>query len=519
MKRYSMILSQLALSVALFTGISCTDDFVEINARLDGVTEEQMKGDNFKVGSSYPRLEALVVPGDASGYFQHWENLCGDVYGRFMMSNVKWRGGNLSEFSVQHNGWIDNCFNLITDFYPAWRDIVEATRGEGVNYAWAVILRVSVMHRLTDTFGPIPYSQVSSGNLFVGYDSQEQVYKTMLKELTDAINVLTVYHNSNPSATPMKAYDRVYAGDFGKWIKYANSLKLRMAMRMRFVEPELAKQYAEEAVTHPLGVIMENADNAAYTPTGNNMLWLVSMGWGDTKVCADIASYMEGYKDPRSEKYFTTSTFDTKGFKGIRAATDASDAAYAKYSMPNVQQKDKTLWMTAAEITLLRAEGALLNWEMKGTAQELYEKGVSLSFEQWGAGSATGYLSDATSLPADYLDPNNSAESTPAVSTITIKWEEGDSDEKKLERIITQKWIALWPLGFEGWCEHRRTGYPKFFDLVRPVQSVYNGMKVANRMPFARAEYDNNPENIQKAVQLLGGIDNFATKLWWQSKK
>lgn len=513
-----MIRSLLVGFITLSMIVSCTDDFAKINAKLDGVTEEQMKGDNFKVGSSYPRLEALVVPGDASGYFQHWENLCGDVYGRFMMSNVKWRGGNLSEFSIQHNGWIDNCFNLITDFYPAWRDIVNATHSEGVNYAWAVILRVSVMHRLTDTFGPIPYSKVESGNLYVEYDSQEQVYKTMLQELSNAIEVLTVYYNANPSATPMKAYDRVYAGDFGKWIKFANSLKLRMAMRMRFVEPDLAKQYAEEAVGHPLGVITDNVDNAAYAPTGNNMLWLVAMGWGDTKVCADIATYMEGYKDPRREKYFTQSTFEIKGFKGIRAATDASDAAYAKYSMPNVQQKDKTLWMTAAEVTLLRAEGALLNWNMKGTAKELYEKGVTLSFEQWGVGSADGYLNDSESTQADYLDPNNSTESAPAVSSITIKWEEGDNDEKKLERIITQKWIALWPLGFEAWCEHRRTGYPRFFSLVRPIQSVYNGMLVANRMPFARGEYDNNPENIRKAVQLLGGIDNFATKLWWQPK-
>lgn len=517
MKNKNIIFSAFLVAMILLL-VGCTDNFSEINAKIDGVTEEQMRGDNFKIGSSYPRIEALVVPADASGYFQHQENLCGDVYGRFMMSNAKWRGGNLSEFSYQHSGWIDNCFNLITDFYPAWRDILEDTKGEGVNYAWAVVLRVSIMHRLTDIFGPIPYSKIDSGNLFVEYDSQEEVYKKMLQELTEAIEVLTIYHNANPASMPMKSYDRVYGGDFGKWIKYANSLKLRMAMRMRYVEPQLAKKYAEEAVNHTVGVIQENTDNAAYTPTGNNMLWLVAVGWNDTKVCADIATYMEGFKDPRRERYFTESKFDMKGYKGIRAATDASDAAYAKYSMPNVGQTEKTIWIAAAEVAFLRAEGAMLGWNMNGKVRDLYESGIKLSFEQWGVGSADGYINDAVSKQADYLDPNSSAESAEAVSTITIKWDEGASQEEMLERIITQKWIALWPLGHEAWCEHRRTGYPKFFSLVRPVQSIYTGMKVANRMPFARAEYDNNLENVQKAVQLLGGLDNFATKLWWQAK-
>ena len=155
---------------------------------------------------------------------------------------------------------------------------------------------------------------------------------------------------------------------------------------------------------------------------------------------------------------------------------------------------------------------------MKGSAKELYEEGIRHSFDQWGAGSADGYIQDGKSKPTDYLDPNGSAESAEAVSKITIKWDDNANDEEKLERIITQKWIALWPLGHEAWCEHRRTGYPRFFDLVRPVQTIYKGMKVANRLPFARAEYDNNHDNVLKAVQLLGGPDNFATKMWWQAK-
>jgi hypothetical protein len=518
MNNYKKVFTICAAAFLLTANTGCTGNFDEINKKIDGVTEEELKIDNYKTGSSFPRLEALVVPGESPNLYQHQENLLGAVYGRFMMSNVKWKGRNLSEFGMDHNGWINNCFNQITGFYAAWRDIVKDTNSEGINYAWAVILRVSVMHRITDTYGPIPYSKIEGGNLYVEYDSQEKVYKEMLEELNDAIKVLSEYHNANPDSKPMEAFDRVYGGDIGKWIKYANSLKLRMAMRMRYAEPALAQQYAEEAVNHPVGVITSNEDNASYLPTGTNPLYTVTFGWFDTKVCADITAYMNGYDDPRRPMYFNKTSFETNRFDGMRAGTDASGDAYNKYSTPVVTKFDRVMWMTASEVAFLKAEGALANWKMNDGAQNLYEQGIRLSFEQWGASGAETYINDGSKTQADYLDPNQSKESIPAVSTITIKWEDGATEEEKLERIITQKWIALWPLGFEGWCEHRRTGYPKFFPIVRPVQSIYSKMDVANRLPFPPDEYDKNPVNILNAVKDLNGPDNFATKMWWQKK-
>lgn len=507
------IIPLLTVAVVFMTG--CTGSFSEINAPQDGVSEEEINRDNFRTGAFYPRMEALVVPGDETGYFQHFENLSGDVWGRMMMSNAKWRGGNLSEYTYQHNGWINVPFSILTDFYPAWNEVVKSTGGEGVNYAYATILRVALMHRLTDMYGPIPYSKVETANLFVAYDSQRDVYHELLNDLTGAINTLTAYHNANPTATPMAAYDRVYSGDFGKWIKFANSLKLRIAMRMRFVEPDLARQYAEEAVASSGGVITDNSDNASYMPVGSNTLWMIAQSWGDCRVCADITAYMNGYKDPRRDKYFETSSFDNAGYDGIRSASNQGTDAYNRYSKVKVGQHDNILWMSAAEVAFLRAEGALVGWNMGGSAENFYEQGVRLSFEQWGAGSADTYLADSTSTEADFTDPSG-AESTPAVSNITIKWDNTATQEQNLERIITQKWLALWPLGFEGWCEYRRTGYPKFFPLARQVASRYGNLLVANRMPFSRDEYTNNLDNVQAAVGLLGGTDDFATKMWWQ---
>lgn len=494
---------------------SCTKSFEEINAPQDGFTKEQLRGDNYEVAASFPQLQSLIIPASSSGYFQHF-SLTGDIWGRFLMSNTKWNN-NFAVYRYMHDGWINTPFHILTSFYPEFRKVKEATGGQGVTYAWALINRVALMHRLTDLYGPIPYTQIEGGNLKVAYDSQETVYKAMLDDLNSAIAELTTYVTVNPTATPMKDHDLVYQGDFRKWVRFANSLKLRIAMRMRYADPATARTAAEEAVAHTIGVITENADNAVIHQKGNSMLWLIAQAWNDARVAADLTSYMNGYADPRRSAYFTTSSFDPAGFDGLRSGSTQDATEYLKYSNVKVSNSDPTLMMTASEVAFLKAEGALVGWNMGGaTAQDLYEQGVRLSFAQWGASSVDAYLA-STATPADYRDPAGRY-SVGAVSTITPHWSDADSQETKLERIITQKWIALWPVGFEGWCEHRRTGYPKFFPVVGTVESAYATMAVANRLPFSRTEYDVNGANVQAAIGLLGGPDNFATKMWWQKK-
>ena len=339
----------------------------------------------------------------------------------------------------------------------------------------------------------------------------------MLADLNTAINDLTIYVSANPTAKLMADQDLIYRGDLKKWVRFANSLKLRLAMRMRYVEPALAKTAVEEAVNHSIGVITDNADNAIIHQKGNSMLWLITNAWSDARVAADLTSYMNGYSDPRRSAYFTNSGFPGAGYDGLRSGSNQDGSEYSKYSNVKVANSDPMIILTASEVAFLKAEAALIGWNVGGaTAKSLYEDGVRLSFAQWGAGSADAYLA-STATPANYTDPSGRY-STGAVSTITPQWGDSDSEEKNLERIITQKWIALWPLGFEGWCEHRRTGYPKFFPVVGTVESAYAHLDVANRLPFSRTEYDVNSANVQAAIKLLGGPDDYTTKMWWQKK-
>ena len=230
---------------------------------------------------------------------------------------------------------------------------------------------------------------------------------------------------------------------------------------------------------------------------------------------------MTGYSDPRISKYFKDT--ETKGSRSVigclaGAAVGNKTIAGKIYSAANVEQSTRGVWLTASEVTFCRAEGALAGWSnMGGTVKSLYEQAITLSFEQWGAANVSAYLADNTSVQANYEDAANGFGSNQtAVSNITIAWDDSATDEVKLERLITQKWIALFPDGQEGWNEIRRTGYPKVFPVAQST-SGYT-IKVPNRIPFDSDELINNRASYEEAVQMLGGADNYATKMWWQKK-
>lgn len=507
-----------AFGTLLLAGSSCTANFEEINRPGENITDEEYGRDNFKLQSYFSQMiENVLSPQENS--FQMNENLIGDVYGRYMTTaNDAWNGSNFSVYNAQ-NSWIKYPFNdVMQKFTTPWYAVKESTDENSTVWAWAKILRVAAMHRLIDMYGALPYTQVTSESITVPYDDMKTAYHAMLDDLTSAIETLTVYLSSSSDAL-MPDADVVYKGDMNKWVKFANSLKLRLAMRLRGVEPEYAQQMAEEAVGHSIGVITSNADAPRYPYPGNSPIWKMCTSWGDARAAADIVSYMVGYQDPRLSLYFNSVTFSgfDGTYAGLRSGSTLTSKAWAdQYSCPAGEMDDDYLWMTAAEVAFLKAEGALYTWNMGGsTAEALYEEGITLSFDQWGASGASAYMENSTNTPADYSDPSGKL-STSAVSTITVKWENGDT-EKSLERIITQKWIAMYPLGQEAWSEYRRTGYPRFFSLAEQPVSYPTLTTVAARIPFNPDEYTNNPNNINSSTvqQLLGGKDDYSTKLYW----
>lgn len=523
--RYIVSVFALALSLA-----ACTAGYDSYNTNPYDATKDEMQRDSYLLSSALVGMEGWVIPLDVNTN-QFVECLLGGSFGGYMAdSNSGFNGKNFATYNPEEH-WSRVPFNDVIPAIFIRRAQVSDATTDVVPLAVADIIKVTAMQRITDIYGPIPYSQIGAdGSITAPYDSQQQVYNEMYKELDTAIKVLTVNLNKNFNSN----CDKVYSGNVVQWIRYANSLKLRMALRISNVDAVTAKQWAEEAVSHNIGVITSNDDNAYMAVTRSNPFRVIMYDYnsGDSKVSADITSYMNGYNDPRRLYYFTESTFDSisiNNYIGLRSGIQIPGGNTIKqYSSMVVSIDSKVLWMNAAETAFLRAEGALRGWNM-GTpsssastaAEGFYNDGIRLSFRQWGASGADAYLTDATSTPLLYVDPVNSSFSyTGTAPTITIKWDETAPFETNLERIITQKWIANFPLGLEAWAEYRRTGYPR----LMKVQVNLSGGKVstermARRLAYPQLERTDNTSNYNAAVDnLLGGSDTMGTDVWWAKK-
>jgi len=214
-------------------------------------------------------------------------------------------------------------------------------------------------------------------------------------------------------------------------------------------------------------------------------------------------------------------------YHGIRnGITITNKATYAEgpFSALNVPAAAPIIWMNPAEVYFLRSEGALRGWNMGNTAKNLYESGIRTSFTVSGVTTgADAYIADAVSLPAAYSDIRNTGNNVTATSTdlskITIKYDETAVFETNLERIITQKWLSMYPDGQEAWTEFRRTRYPKVFPVVlNTSQGLISTATQIRRLPFPATEYQTNSAGIAQAISQLGGADNGNTKLWWDKK-
>ena len=386
------------------------------------------------------------------------------------------------------------------------------------------------MSRVTDTYGAIPYSKIGQdGKITIPYDSQEEVYNKFFEELDASITTLTANRNAALVATA----DYVYSGNVQKWVKFANSLKLRLAIRIAYANPTKAKEMAESAVKQELGLIETNADNATWkyfgtlpNPIYTAVRYNEEKTGGDAHAAADIICYMNGYKDARRASYFEESKWQGQTYVGLRRSINMAKMTeyFSNYSRIKMSSNDPVLWMNAAEVAFLRAEGkAIFGFDMGGNAGDFYNRGIELSFEQWGVAGADTYMEDDQSVPAVYKDPSGIYTYSANLTDITIKWDEAATTEKKQERIITQKWIANWPLGNEAWADYRRTGYPKLIPASADGNrsgGIVDSNRGARRMPYPSEEYTSNTENVQNAVsKYLKGPDNMGTDVWWAAKK
>jgi hypothetical protein len=530
MKKISKHTGILAMVVLLFS--SCVQNFDEINTDPTGVSDESLLQDNNSIGLLFTTLQQSVYfnfdYGEGSGWtYQTFQNLNADIWSGYMASPSNFNGGINNQTYAMMAGWNDACWIQTYNYVMTTSlRIKEKCVEQGATYlhfgAINTILRVLAMSRLCDQYGPIIYSKYGESMTGGTYDSGEDAYKQFFSELEEAVQALNqvVGKEDVPS---FANFDMAYGGDFSKWMKLANSLRLRLAMRIVKYDAALARQQTEAALNAPQGLITANEN--LFQMSGKNYrnpLYTLSVEWSDIFINASLISIMEGYEDARLPKYGLANKANK--VLGVRTGIPHLDVLEPQYkaiiSRLNIASTYAPVMLfTPAETYFLLAEAALRNWSVGESAQYFYEEGIRTSFAQWGA-SLDDYFEN-TKKPIDWIDPVESEYNTPAVSTITPKWDDATSDEERLEKIITQKWIAVFPEGMNAWAEWRRTGYPKLIpiyknDSANPMIPTETGVR---RLPYPIKEKTDNPEGYTRAVQLLGGSDDANTRVFWDINK
>ncbi|MGZ3922959.1 MAG: RagB/SusD family nutrient uptake outer membrane protein [Flavisolibacter sp.] len=528
----------VAVGLLIIAGLGCTRKFDDLNTNKHEATEDMMATDNLKTGAFFSQMQRNVVlfkdGTNLSSDYQVAQGLTSDPYSGYIAPTGTWYAGvhNGSYYFI--SGWIEKTFSSgFASVMPAWQAIKKTADQQGLAEvsALATIVKVEAMHRVADTYGPIPYNNYGSGTLQNTYSSLQDVYSKFFLELDSAITVLTAYAQGNPGTTVMKNYDYIYNGNVVNWIKFANTLRLRLATRIVYANATLAQTEAEKSISNPFGVVNSVNERAALQHSSNliyyHPLYEIAYNFnaGEARMSASMDSYLNGFADPRRAVYFTKA--DDGNYHGVRQGIVTTTwTPYTGTKISNLNMNTSTtqiVWMTAAESYFLRAEGALRGWNMGGNAQNFYNQGISMSFLENGLqpSDAATYSANNTLIPIAFTDNSGQTGNNVATapSTVTIAWNVNDNTETNLERIITQKWIAMYPDGPEGWAEFRRTGYPKLFPVVtNNSNGTINTAIQIRRIPYPQSEYNNNRAGVQSGVSLLGGPDGGGTKLWWDKK-
>ncbi len=481
----------IALSVLialLCIPLSCTDGFEELNTNPKLITDDDIK----------PSLLFTRVLKESS-----FDILNVGRIGEFSSYIKRGDSGNmlaLTDFSEP--------FNYYTAYIENLAAIIRLTADDPDmrnQNAMARIWKVWVYHRMTDAYGDIPYTEVATSFddivLYPKYDTQESIYADMLKELKEAASALS----TSSEQKSFGAADVLFAGDADSWKRFANSLRLRLALRVRYADDTMAQQNVGDVFSSSL--IANNDQNAVITSEGpdaadlsnTNPLYqeVVNGNPGaGSSISAGLAlvENLLNNDDPRLTIYLEPNN-DLEYIGGAINLTAEEKALYPQSAKWSQYFRNATYdfnVMQASEVNFLKAE-AVLAGMATGDANELYQNGITLAMEQYGVDQAdiTAFLS-----------------STAGVLSGT--------DEEKLEMIITQKYLALIGDSYEVFAEHRRTGYPRVWIGSEPAAETDNALP--RRLPYPLIEYNLNAQGVEGAAGRLTGGDKMKSRIWWDAK-
>jgi hypothetical protein len=478
------------LPLCLWLLVGCTGNFEEINTDPRATTS--ISPDLLFTGA----LRNGTLNWDL---YQIGQNLHADFYCQFFANNAP---GFQTDRLETNPGWLQTYWNnYYSNFIINTQETIRIASEDprAVNkVALARIWRAWLYHRLTDYWGDVPYSEAGQGlllNTRPKYDTQEAIYKDLVKELREAAAQID-------PAQPARygAADILYNDNLDRWRRFANSLRLRLALRMSNADPAFAQQEVRALMTENR-FLASNADNAQMVTftTGqfiNRNPLAILFNFNEFRVSKTMVDLLTDLNDPRLPVYAApVPNSNPTRFAGMPNGLNAVQLGQPQFARENFSQPGTPIRAEGVpipvlmydEVCFLQAEAVLKGWG-SGDARALYEAGIRANFQRRG-------IADAQA-PAYLAQPS-------------VQY------NGSLERIVTQKWIALFPNGFEGWAELRRTGFPRLQAWANPGET--NG-QMPNRVRYPASEQGLNKENYDAAVARQGP-DVMTTKLWWDRRQ
>lgn len=354
----------------------------------------------------------------------------------------------------------------------------------------ALVMKSWTYGTMTDVWGDIPYSEAGKGSdaqavISPKFDTQQEIYNGMFADLKAANDMMSGTAAGYGSADP------IYSGNITRWKKFANSLRMRDAMRLSKVDP--AKARAEFVAGFTAGPFTDNADNAQLTWTGeiraNENPWFNNFRTRDDhRMSKTMVDMLKKYSDPRLP-VFAQKAPDVGDYVGLPnglTSADANKFGLSKSSKIGTffsGQKSPSFLMNFAEVSFLEAEAALNGW-ISGSAETYYNAGITASLKSFGIADAE--VAKYLAQPGVKFDAANAR-----------------------EQIATQKWISLMGQGSEAYAEWRRTGFPRLSPAVAGIINT-----IPRRIPYPLSEQSFNKENLD-AARARQGSDALTSRVWW----
>lgn len=537
----------LCLFISCITGaflFACTGGFRDMNTDKSGITDEQMQIDYNHLCVPFDVIQQGIYFNYDFGKGKNWpfqlmQNLNADMFCGYMMDYKPHNGGSHnSDYNLQ-DGW--NGANWLYTYGYILPQIKKSEDSTYLKYpilhAVTKVLKVEVMHRITDMYGPVVYSSFGHEEGDYAPDTQQEVYMAFFDDLDLAVELFTANAERSTEIAIVKKFDVLLDGELDSWVKFANSLRMRLAIRIAMSDPQKARIEFVKAITNSYGVFETPGERVVVSTKKGylNPLGEINRVWNEAQMNASIESILTGYEDPRCSLFFEPCEADIvykdekgkdvtvplKGtYKGIRQGTLFSHLLYSGHSKVYVNQSTGPVLMTASEVWFLRAEAALRGWTTENI-ESCYRQGIQVSFLQWGITSGVDEYLASDNQAADYKDAFEPANNIAARCKVSPRWIDFASDEEKLEKIITQKWLAMFPEGCEAWAEQRRTGYPRLFPVRfnNSKGGVIDTETMIRRLNFPSDMADLNPEQYNALVNALGKPDHAGTRLWWDTGK